>query len=308
MIKPAHTYSLRSGFTILEVLVSVAILAMIATIVFGTFFYTVNNAEHLEERAALYHRANYILGSISQSVSSAYAPYAGEDFSEESGRSAFHGGGDPLGDAQMSSLGTYTKEPRFTGEKAGAEIAYVSYEVFEASEVEGAPGWIEDESNPLVFACTVEPLFALSNGADETLDQDYPMWMLNVRSLRFSFFDGTDWLEEWVFEEQGIFPDAVMVELELGDSDGESHMFSTLAYVHANALLEEPPEVLDEEVEEEEEEEETEESSEEGEETGEGEEIGEAEEAEESNPFSPEEGGGGGIFPENPGIFPFGFE
>jgi prepilin-type N-terminal cleavage/methylation domain-containing protein len=306
MRKSVHILGARAGFTILEVLVSVTILAMIGTIVFGTFFYTVNNAEQLEDRAALYHRANYILDSISQSVSSAYAPYAGESLGGEDGRSAFHGGADPFSEVQMSSLSTYTTAPRFTGEKISGDIAYVSYEMFEASEVGDAPGWIEDENNPLVFACSVEPLLALSNGDDEGFDEEYPMWMLNVRSLSFAFFDGTEWVETWEFEEQGIFPDAVMIELELGDSNGNGHIFSTLATVHANALLEELSETLVEE-EGEEEEGEEEEGEEEGEEE-EGEESEETGEGEESNPFSPGSESGGGIFPEDPGTFPFGFE
>jgi len=307
MRKPDHISGARAGFTILEVLVSMAILAMIATIVFGTFFYTVNNAEQLEDRVALYHRASYILDNISQSVSSAYAPYAGGRLGEEGERPPFYGKSGPLGDVQMSSLGTYTTAPRFTGDRLGADIAYVSYEVFEASEIDDKPGWVEDDNNPLVFACSVEPLLALSNNGDEAFDEARPMWTLNVRSLGFLFFDGTEWLEEWNFEDQGIFPDAVMIELELGDSDGKSHAFSTVATVHANALLEEAAEELAEELAEEETEEESEEEAEdEGEETGEeGEETGKGQEP---NLFSPGDEGGGGIFPENPGSFPFGSE
>ena len=57
----------HSGFTLLEVLVAVTLLVMISSIVFGTFFYTINNAEQLEERATLYHSASFILESISRS-------------------------------------------------------------------------------------------------------------------------------------------------------------------------------------------------------------------------------------------------
>ena len=83
---------------------------------------------------------------------------------------------------------------------------------------------------------------------------------------------------------------AVKVELELGDSTGESHTYSTIAHVRTNAPLEEPSEeALEEEAGEEDEE------TEEGEGTDEGE-------------PSPPDGDGRGIFPEtgDTGTFPFG--
>ena len=90
--RPAFTNSGISGFTILEVLVAVTVLAMMATLIFGVFFYTITNAEQLEERAALRHRAGFILGDISRTVSSAYAPYAGAYVGEEDEPSPARGG------------------------------------------------------------------------------------------------------------------------------------------------------------------------------------------------------------------------
>lgn len=284
----------RSGFTILEVLVAVTIFAMMSTIVFGTLFYTANSVEQLEERAALYHRAGFILNDISRSVTSAYAPYAGTYIDEWGGRDIFLAGGDPFGDGRAGSLSTFTTNPRLAAGAPGAGIAYVSYELIEATEIEDAPGWIADENNPLVLLCDVEPLLS----APGVEDGYFISWALNVSSLNLEYFDGTEWTKEWSYEDQEAFPSAVKVELELTDSSGEIHAYSTIAFVRANAPLEEPPEeALDVEVEEE------------GEETDEDEGTGEDEGTDEGvPPPPPPDGDGQGIFPETggAGTFPFG--
>ena len=291
----------RAGFTILEILVAVAIFAMISTIVFGTFFYTIDNAERQEERAALYHRAGFILSALSRSVSSAYVPYAGAYVDEGSERSVFLGETDTLAEMPVGSLSMFTTDPRTGGGAPGAKIAYVSYAVVPADEID-AIGWIEDKDNPLTLSCTAEPLL-LDPVAEGESD---PQWTLNVRALKLEYFDGSGWLDNWDYEDQGVLPDAVRLELELADSSGETHSFSTLAYIHVNTLLEEPREVPEEEEEEaEEEEEEVEEETPE-----EAPEPGEPAEGRPPSPFGPEPseppGDGWGIFPETPGTFPFG--
>jgi hypothetical protein len=219
--------------------VAVTLLVMISTIVFGTFFYTVNNAEQLEQWATLNHGASFILDAISRSVSAAYVPYAGAYFDEDADRSVFIGAGNPLSDEEADYLGAFTKNPRFGGDMPGGEIAYVTYKVSEASEIDDAPGWIEDENNPLVLMCIVEPLLAVPDTDDE---EAFRFWMLNISSLNFNYFDGDGWLEEWDFETQGVLPGAVKIELGLGDSEGERHSYTTIARIRVNTLLDEPPE------------------------------------------------------------------
>jgi prepilin-type N-terminal cleavage/methylation domain-containing protein len=287
MNESAPKYSSQSGFTILEVLVAVTVLAMMTTIVFSVFFYTITNAEQLEERAALRHRAGFILGDISRTVSSAYAPYAGMDIGEGDGRPAFLGASAPFEEGRAGSLGVFTTNPRLAAGTPGGDIAYVSYQLTESADVEDAPGWVAEEDNPLVLLCAVEPLLAIDDGEDGR----FTTWALNVHSLNLEYFDGDEWLTEWDSESQEGYPSAVKIDLELRDSNDESLMYSTVAYVHANTPLDEPS---DERLDEEEEEAEDEEG-EEGGETGEG---------EHPPPSEPGVEPGGDIFSEEPGAVP----
>jgi general secretion pathway protein J len=237
MLRPNTT---RGGFTLLEVLVAVTILVMILSMIFGSFFYTVSTAERAEERAAMRHRAGFILEEISRTVSSAFVPYAGLYEALEGERTIFAGSANPLGEAQAGSLGVFTANPRLRSGAPGAGVAYVSYEAVEAFEIEDAfewgLEWVRDENNPLVLMCTVEPMFAIADSESGR----FRFWTLNVRSIGFQYFDGNGWLDEWVYEEQGALPGAVKIEVEFGDSDGESHAYSTIARIHTDTLLEEP--------------------------------------------------------------------
>ncbi|MBI3328569.1 MAG: prepilin-type N-terminal cleavage/methylation domain-containing protein [Nitrospinae bacterium] len=90
------------GFTLLEVLVALAIFAMILAILFGTYAASVERAEHSRERAQVYHearvllelmandlRATYMTEPIEQSQQTLQQPKArsytfiGEDFEED---------------------------------------------------------------------------------------------------------------------------------------------------------------------------------------------------------------------------------
>ncbi len=222
-----------AGFTLIEILVTVAILAVIFSIIFGTFFYTVNNAETQEERAAIYHRASFILNNISQNLASACVPFAGNYSEENNDRKIFVGTKNSTGDTPADSLSLFTTNPRFASPSMAGEIAYVSYEV--TSTPSGEPGSFEDKNNPLTLKCTVEPLFLKST--DEA--GGGAQWEQNIRSLSIEYFDGSNWVTEWSYTDEKALPAAARATLELADSDGNTYSFSTTACVQVDTTIEE---------------------------------------------------------------------
>jgi prepilin-type N-terminal cleavage/methylation domain-containing protein len=222
------------GFTLVEILVAVTILTMIFSIVFGTFFYTVENAEERQEQAALYYRAGFILNNISQSVGSAYVPYAGSyaDYREEGEdeRSIFQGKDDSIEDLKADSLHVFTTNPRFGSRDMPGAVSYVSYSVGLVDDFDLDQAF-RDENNPLVLKCSSKPLML---EGDEYVSE----WTLNIRSFDLQYFDGSGWLEEWTYEDQGILPRAVKVEIELADVYGVPHRFDSVVAVQVNTLIE----------------------------------------------------------------------
>jgi len=243
----------------MEVLLAVTILAMIFGIVFGTFFYTITNAEEQQERAVIYHKANFLLNDITQNTASAYVPFGGRLGSEtsaetgetveteETEQSIFMGTPSENEDTPVDSLELFTTNSRFSARMLAGEIAHVTYGPAE-QDVEDLP-YAVDENNPYALQCTVAPLLTETEDGGGVFQ-----WTMNVHSLRFEYFDGTEWLPEWVYEDETALPAAVKVTLEIADSNGELFPFSTIARIPVNSVLEEP-ETAFEELEDEEQEE-----------------------------------------------------
>lgn len=228
------------GFTLIEILVTMAILATIFSIVFGTFFYTVNNAETQEERAAIYHRGSFIVNNFCQNLASAFVPFAGEYSEEKNDRPIFIGTENSIENIPADSLSAFTTNPRFASRNMAGEIAYVTYEVAADS---GEAGSYEDENNPLTLKCSVVPLLLKSE--EEGAGKVY--WEQNIRSFNIEYFDGTDWVMEWSYTEEKTLPTAVRATVELADSKGNTYTFSATARVQVNTALEEIPETSTEE-------------------------------------------------------------
>ncbi len=83
-----------SGFTLMEVMIAAAILAVIMSIVYGTFSGSIKTMEIGEERGEAYRTARLILNRIAQEISCSYLPpeqdlpdityaFIGEDGEEE---------------------------------------------------------------------------------------------------------------------------------------------------------------------------------------------------------------------------------
>ncbi|MBI4831348.1 MAG: prepilin-type N-terminal cleavage/methylation domain-containing protein [Candidatus Lindowbacteria bacterium] len=243
--------SSHGGFTLIEVVVATAILALIFSIVFGSFFYTINNAEEQEERASIYHRANFILNNISQNISSAYVPLATlvesekaaestQSAAEEETLSVFVGNDETAEESDTDSLSAFSTNPRFGASPGGGGFAYVTYEVVPSEEA-GEEQLFTDNNNPFLLRCAVQPS-TVAHSAEEADDEESPnwQWTLNVRSFNAEYFDGTEWLKEWSYEEKETLPTAVKVEVELADSKGDIYPFSTIAVIHVNTMLDEP--------------------------------------------------------------------
>lgn len=235
-----------NGFTLIEILVAVTILTMIFAIIFGTFFYMIQNTESQEERAQIYQRASFILNNISQNVACAYIPFLGKPVSEESNTSeitdtseedeqpVFLGASSEDETEAVDSLTLFTTNPRFAAPTLAGETASVTYSIAEEDDDTNASASVKDKNNPVILSCTVTPVIT-GTAAEEGSSQ----WNMNIKSLTLEYFDGSEWMSEWSYEEQNALPAAVKVALEIADSEGNPHTFSTIASIPVNTPLHE---------------------------------------------------------------------
>jgi len=176
---------LSKGFTLVEVLISLAILAMIVASTFTIFRSASKSWQKGESRSERYQNARNAISRMSAEISQAVINNS------------------PL--------------CRFTGDKNKASfISFVSTSsgVFELSEIEY---WLDSPTRRLMRNDDMEPDYDFT-----TFDHSDAL-SKNVSELEFLYFDGSSWAENWNSDE-GL-PKAVKIKIKIEDKkarEGES--------------------------------------------------------------------------------------
>jgi general secretion pathway protein J len=189
----------EAGFTLLEVLVAVAITALLLATVYGVFTPISAARDRLEGEALAYHEARVLLDRIGRELRSAYlSPQPGA-------KTRFEGGRDAAGRPYLLfSTTAGTPQPGSGG------VALVRYELDADPEAEpGRGGQVLLRGEAPVWAGNAERAPAYRLGAD-------------IVGLGLRFHDGSAWQEQWpVNPGQPGRPQQVEVTLTLRIADGE---------------------------------------------------------------------------------------
>lgn len=182
------------GFTLVEILISLAILAMIVVSTFTIFRSSTKSWQKGVTRSERYHNARIAMGKMSAEISQAVL---GED-----------------------------SRSRFSGEKK--EIRFLSFissaaEIFELAEIEY---WLDEDGKVLMRNEDVNPDY------DFLTQDESDILASNVSELEFSYHDGSDWKDTWDSDlnEENKLPKAVKVKIKIEDKKGrESETFEIIA-------------------------------------------------------------------------------
>jgi prepilin-type N-terminal cleavage/methylation domain-containing protein len=214
------------GFTLLEVLVASAILSMVLAIVYGVFSQTLTSTQRAEAQSAQSRAARIVLLRIGDDLQASF-PFAPDNF-RFVGKTS---GDQPFPNAFLSFV-SLSGLPLTSGSHAGDW-----YEI----EYELVPDPLSTSVRQLVrrsrFAPTIpDSTTGRATTAGRASEREALPLLTDVQGLRFRFFDGHAWHEEWGKEQTRTkLPRAVEVELYLvRKKTGEPHreeetvMFSTL--------------------------------------------------------------------------------
>lgn len=184
----------RAGFTLLEMLVALALMAIISTALYMSLHVAFRARERAEETMAPVRTATLALEIIGRAIESAQPPtgiLAGEFIGQDGGAD----GADPEADSLLLYA---TAAPRREGVGAVRRVEFL---------LVGS----NDSSHYVLVSHTTLNLLA-----PRTPDPVEDVLCRNVLGMNFRFFDGSDWLDAWDSTTQdNTMPLAVEVTLTI---------------------------------------------------------------------------------------------
>jgi len=221
---------IKSGFTLVEILVASALVVTIVSIVYGSWFATSRTASAYRNKMALSVRTQAVLEQMTRQLRCAYVPQSpiaeaidtgptrAEKFqaivTQATGREKpsryFYGGVDKRKGGFLRFLTTYAA---VAGQQFDDRLFEVRYEFDRAT-------------NRLCFG---RRRFVPTADNGELAAEHV---LLNaVESLGVEFYDGRTWLGCWDFAEQHRLPAAVKIELTCQDERGGFKCRSAVVYL-----------------------------------------------------------------------------
>jgi general secretion pathway protein J len=196
---PTTGYSPR-GFTLLEVLVASSILSIVLAILHGVFSQTLTSKRVAEERTALSRTARIVLLRIGEDLQASFP------FTTENAR--------------------FVGETRRTSTFPQASVSFMSFANAQLTSVGREDDWSEitydlipDPLTPSVWQLIRRVRLSVDSARSASAGEVVPL-LASVQGLRFRFFDGRGWSEEWGRDQtRGRIPQAVEVELLLATNE-----------------------------------------------------------------------------------------
>jgi type II secretion system protein J len=201
------------GFTLLEVLVASAILSLVLAALYGVFSRTLASQRLVEGRADRSRAARIVLLRLGEDLQ-ASLPFTKENtrFAGETRR------GEAFPAGMLSFVSLAQTQASSTGHEG--DVNEIGYALVPDSAVPG--------SYYLMRRVSLDPGIADPAAHHVLNSEEYPL-LSRVRGLRFRFFDGRVWREEWGQDDTRTkLPRAVEATLYVQDAHAEVAEFSTV--------------------------------------------------------------------------------
>lgn len=215
--------SVKKGFTLIEILVAVAIIVTIVSMVYGSYFATSKSAQACRKRIALSQQGRELLGRMARQIRCSYAP-------------SFRKSTPPAGKGSLKNEETQENIINyFTGNSGqmGGEILYL---VTTNGILEGqdpADGLFEATYKFDKLSGTL--LLSQERFVDGTKsfieDRNWQTLAENIESIELAFSDGRQWLNTWDFKEKKGLPYAVKINITCQDENYQQYHYGTTEYI-----------------------------------------------------------------------------
>lgn len=211
----------NSGFTLVEILVAVAIIATIVSMVYGSYFVTSKSAQACKRRIAVSKEGRELLGQMAQQIRCSYAGSV-KTFTTHTGKGSLKNE-----EVQENIINYFSGS---SGEMGGEILNLVT--TFSKVE-EKRPGLLkvtykfDKRTGTLLFS---QQRFV--DAPDSYFEKkNWQPLAENIESIELAFSDGRQWLNTWDFKEKKRLPYAVKINITFEDENYQQYSYGTTAYI-----------------------------------------------------------------------------
>jgi prepilin-type N-terminal cleavage/methylation domain-containing protein len=211
----------KKGFTLIEILVAVAIIATIVSMVYGSYFATSKSAQVCKKRIAMSQQGRKLLGKMAQQIRCSYAG----SFKT----STTHAGkGSLKNEETQENITSYFVGN--SGEMDGEILKLVTtYSILE----EKTPGLFEviykfDKRTGTLLLSQERFVDAPDSYFEK---KNWQPLVENIENIELAFSDGHQWQNTWDFKEQKKLPCAVKIDITFEDENYQQYRYGTTEYI-----------------------------------------------------------------------------
>ncbi len=213
----------KDGFTLVEILVAMAIIVTIVSMVYGSYFATSKSTQAYKTKMTLSQQGRKVLELMTRQIRCSYANKADKDTHQISIPQQ--------GKADPASVINY-----FSGnsdEPSGEILHLVTTDGFSVGLVP-SNGLFEvtyklDKSRGLLFL-SQRRFAATSKSAEQK--KKWQQIAEDIESLKLAFFDGRKWQNKWDFKDKRELPCAVKINITWEDENHRQYQYGTIAYIY----------------------------------------------------------------------------
>ena len=212
----------KNGFTLVEILLALALIATILLMVYGSYFATSRSTRLCQARIAMCHQGQMTLDQMARQIRCAYAGIATEENLGESG-------------TLQKRIVRQENMNYFNGDRNasnGEILRFVTTNKFTDAKEKSAKSLFEATYRFDKRAGTLLLSQRRFIGATKkTPKRDWKLIAENIKHLDLEYFDGQKWLRRWDFEDKKKLPSAVRIEMGCRDEDNRRYNYSTVAHI-----------------------------------------------------------------------------